>query len=180
MGIPEPSRKTLAIVFCDIAGFSDVIAAEGDLVAVNVLQAFYDRVGKLAKEHHSLTIKFIGDAFLGTFENTLDALPFISSVQRLLNLEGPLSGRNLAFKLSLHIGDVIYTQTSYGPDVFGENVNIAAQLNDRAERNQLVVSQAALDRLPGELRASAGVSESHPMRRLPPVEFRRINLPPAQ
>jgi adenylate cyclase len=177
MDTPEPVRKSLAIVFCDIAGFTELIATQGDFAAVSILRVFFEHVGRLAKEYQSLTIKFIGDAFLATFENIADVMPFINSIQGLLEGDGALSGRGLAFKLSLHVGEVIYTQTSYGPDIFGEHVNTAAHLNARAEPNQLAVSQPALDRLPHELRAQAGPSEVLSLRRLDPVEFRRISLP---
>jgi len=67
MDRPDPLKKTLAIVFCDIVAFSRVHATEGDLVAANILLAFYEHTGRLAKEHDCLTIKFIGDGFLATF-----------------------------------------------------------------------------------------------------------------
>ena len=174
---PEPATKNLAIVYGDIAGTSELTIAEGDLAIANILKAFFDRVGHLAHIHHSLTLKFIGDAFLASFENIEDTMPFIDSVQGLLSQEKAFFGRNLAFKFSLHLGEAVYMQTSYGPDVFGENVNIAAQLNEPAERHQLIVSQAALDKLPEHLRARAGASEALPRRREPnPVQFRRIEI----
>lgn len=177
MDRPEPLRKTLAIVFCDMVAFSEMLATEGDLVVANILRDFFEHVGRLAKQHRSVTIKFIGDAFLATFNNIDDAIHLIASVQDLLEPGAVLSGRELAFKFSLHLGDILYMQTSYGPDVFGEHVNIAAHLNGLAQPHQLVVSQVALDRLPRDLQAHAGSSESHSFKRIGALAFRRIDLP---
>ena len=98
-------------------------------------------------------------------------------MQGLLEHGAALSARGLAFKFSLHLGDILYMETSYGADVFGEHVNIAAHLNEFAGSHQLVVSRAALDRLPGDLRARAGLSETHSFKRVGEVEFHRIDLP---
>ena len=174
----EPAQKNLAIVFGDIAGLSELMTAEGDLAVANILKAFFDQVGHLANVHHSLTLKFIGDAFLASFEGIENTIPFVQSVQSLSTLERVFFERNIAFKFSLHFGEAVYMQTSYGPDIFGENVNIAAQLNDPAEPHQLLVSQTALDQLPEHLRARAGASEALTRRRRPnPVQFRRIQMP---
>ena len=55
-------------------------------------------------------------------------------------------------------------------------MNVAAHLNDLAQPNEIVVSQAALDRMPTDYRARAGASESRQFKRVGDVEFRRLNL----
>ncbi len=176
MDKPDPLRKTLAIVFCDIVAFSRVHATEGDLVAATILRAFYEHTGRLAKERNCLTIKFIGDGFLATFESLDEAIPFVTSVEGLLSKNEPLAEHHLAFKFSLNHGNVLYIETSYGADVLGEEVNVAAHLTELAQPHQLVISQAALDRLPRDQQARAGPSETHSLKRGGPVEFRRIDL----
>src|ERR1700730_18579943 len=44
-------RQPLAVVFCDIAGTSHLIAREGDLVTSTVLHDFFELSGRLSKEH---------------------------------------------------------------------------------------------------------------------------------
>jgi class 3 adenylate cyclase len=176
MDKPDAVRKTLAIVFCDIVAFTRLNATEGDLVAANVLRAFYEHAGRLAEEYHCSTIKFIGDRFLATLDSINDAMSLISSTQALLAQGEALSGYRLACAFSLNFGDVVYMETSYGTDVFGEQVNIAALLNDLARPHQLVVSQAAFDRLPLDLQARAGPSETQSLKRAGAVEFRRLDL----
>lgn len=168
-------RKTLALVFCDIVGFSRLIANEGDLVTLSVLREFYNNSGRLGGDHHCLFIKFVGDGFLAGFENMAEALPFVFSVQDLLSQQPTFIGRQLSFRFSLHVGNVLYVETSYGNDALGNDVNVVAYLNDLAQPDQIVVSHAAMERLPSEQQTLAGSTEQQQVRS-GEVRFSRINL----
>ena len=176
MEAPAPLRKALALVFCDIAGSTRLKAQEGDLVLATVLREFIEQAGRLSREHHCLMIKFVGDAFLAAFESTDDVMPFIISVKNLLSQNSMFVGRLEGFYFSLHYGDVLYVETSYGSDVFGEAVSVAAYLNDLKLLNEVVISRAALDQMPGNYRARAGASESRSFKGVGEVEFHRISL----
>ena len=152
------------------------MAQEGDLVASGVFREFFEHAGRLAREYHCLMIKFIGDGFLATFENIGDVIPFVMSIESLLSQNSAFVGRLLGFKFSLHYGDVLCIETSYGNDVLGEDVNVAAHLNDLAQPHEIVISQTALERIPADYRARAGASESRSFKRVGAVEFRRVNL----
>ena len=170
------AQTPLALVFCDIVDSFRLMAQEGDLVAAAVFRAFFEHAGRLARENHCLMIKFMGDGFLAAFEKVNDVMPFVISTESLLSHNSTFVGRSLGFKFSLHYGDVLYIETSYGNDVLGEDVNVAAHLNDLAQPNEIVVSQAALERMPTDYRARAGASESRQFKRVGNVEFRRVNL----
>jgi len=176
MEVQTPLRKPLALVFCDIAGFTHLMAQEGDLVASALLREFYERAGRLGREHHSLMVKFFGDGFLAAFERVDDVMPFVISVESLLSENPTFVGRSLGFKFSLHYGNALYIETSYGSDIFGEDVNVAAHLNDLAQPNEMVVSRAALKRMPSDYQARAGASESCQFKQVGDVEFRRVDL----
>jgi class 3 adenylate cyclase len=176
MEVQTPLRKPLALVFCDIAGFTHLMAQEGDLVASAVLREFYEHAGRLGKEHHSLMVKFIADGFLAAFERVDDVMPFVISVESLLSENLTFVGRSLGFKFSVHYGNVLAIETSYGSDVLGMDVNIAAYLNDLAQPHEIVISRTALERLPSDYQARAGASESCQFKQVGDVEFRRVNL----
>jgi class 3 adenylate cyclase len=169
-------RQPLAVVFCDIAGTSDLMAREGDLVFSKILHEFYEHSGRLSQEHDCIFIKFIGDGFLATFANAADGLRFARSIQSLLHTLPALSDRGLGFRFSLHFGDCLCIDTSYGKDVFGNNINLVAYLNDLAQPGQIVISQAALDRMPAEQQALAGPGESVRVKSAGEVQIHRIGL----
>jgi class 3 adenylate cyclase len=87
-----------------------------------------------------------------------------------------LVGRLEGFYFSLHYDNVLYIETSYGSDVLGEAANVAAYLNELAEPHEIVISQAALERMPSDYRARAGASESRAFKGVGDVEFRRVDL----
>jgi adenylate cyclase len=169
-------RQTLAIVFCDIAGTTRLMAQEGDLVTSAVLRNFFEHTGRLSKEHDCVLIKFIGDGFLAAFANVGRVLPFIFSIQNLLRTDIALMGRELGFHFSLHFGDVLCIETSYGQDLFGDDINTVARLNHLSRPGEIVISQAALDRMPAEQQALAGPSETVPLKSAGDVRIHRIAL----
>jgi class 3 adenylate cyclase len=175
MEAPAPLRKSLALVFCDIVGSTRLIARVGDLVASAVFREFIEHADRRAKQHHSLMIKFSGDAFLAAFENMNDVMPFVISIESLLSPNSPLE-RLDGFRFSLHYGKVLLIETSYGNDVLGEDVNLVAYLSEIAHPNEVVISQAALARLPADYQFRAGASEVRPFKRVGDVEFRRVKL----
>jgi adenylate cyclase len=175
MTAAAPLRKPSALVFCDIAGASRLIAKEGDLVASAVFREFLEHAGRLGREHHCLLIKFLGDGFLAAFKDVDDVMPFVVAVERLLSENSTFVGRLAGFKFSLHYGNALYIETSYGDEILGEDVNVAARLNDLAQPHEIVVSQVALERMPSEYRARAGASESRQFK-VGDVEFRRVSL----
>src|SRR5579863_9737206 len=115
-------RQTLAIAFCDIAGTTALIAEEGDLVISGVLRDFYEHSGRLSRDHHCAVLKFIGDGFIAAFENTANVVPFVGAIQDLFRSVPALSGRGLAFRFSLHFGDALVIETSYGKDLLGDDL----------------------------------------------------------
>ena len=176
MEAPAPLRKSLALVFCDIVGSTRLVARVGDLVVATVFREFREQAGRLGTEHHCLMIKFLGDAFLATFENMDDVMPFVISVESLLSPDSGLIGQLEGFRFSLHYGKVLYIETSYGSDVLGEDVNVAAHLSEIAQPNEVVISQAALERMPADYQALAGAIEVRPFKRVGDVKFRRVKL----
>ena len=178
MEAPAPLRKSLALVFCDIVGSTRLVARVGDLVVATVFREFREQAGRLGTEHHCLMIKFLGDAFLAAFENMDDVMPFVISIESLslLSQNSTLIGHLEGFRFSLHYGNVLYIETSYGSDVLGEDVNVAAHLSEIAQPNEVVISQAALERMPADYEALAGAIEVRPFKRVGDVKFRRVKL----
>ena len=169
-------RQTLALLYCDMAGTTPLIAQEGDLVASAVLRDFFEHSGRLGKEHHCAWMKFLGDGFISTFEQIDRVLPFAASIQNLLNTVPSLMGWSLGFRFSLHYADVLSVDTSYGSDIFGDAVNIVARLNELARRGQIVITEAALDRMPLEQRALVGPGEIAAIKTTEDLTIYRIRL----
>ena len=170
------STQGLAVLFCDIAGTTRLMAREGDLVVGNLLRAFFENAGRLATEHHCTFMKFIGDAFLATFDKADQVLPFASAVQAVTESDPNIRDYHLGLRFSLHFGDVLCIETSYGKDILGEDINIAARLNDLAAPGQMVISQAALQRLSDNQKTLVGPSETARIRKAGDIQIHRFPL----
>jgi len=79
-------------------------------------------------------------------------------------------------RFSLHFGDVLCIETSYGKDILGEDINIAGRLNDLAAAGQIVISDVALQRLPVSQQQGVGPIETASIRRAGDIRFRRLRL----
>jgi class 3 adenylate cyclase len=173
---PSTVRRNLAIVFVDIVNSTSLMAELGDFGWPMALSKFQERAKKLANKHHGQLIKSLGDGFLAIFESISDVLPFsISLTRKGFPHRTALSGQTLTFRFSLHLGMVEVMQTSYGEDVFGQAVAVAARLNSLAGPSQLVISRVALEHLPHQQRALATPAEQVRLKGLD-LEFSRINL----
>lgn len=173
---PAPVPQYLAMIFADLVGTTAFAATLGDLAVAGALQAFFQRVASLQTVHHGRVLKTFGDGFLAIFEDVAHALHFATALQRSLVQEPLLAGQRMALRVSLHVGAVILMHTSYGDEVFGADVNMAAYLENHAQPGQIVVSDAACQRLSRGQQALLGPCEHVPLKHGGQVAFRRFDV----
>jgi class 3 adenylate cyclase len=171
------SRVTVAIVFMDIVGSMRLISEIGDLDFTKLFQKYYEMIGYAAQKHNGVIIKSMGDAVLLIFRNVADAIPFISELGNSLVRDPHDDINNLQLRISLHIGTVLMEPRSYGGEIFGSSVNIAARLSALARPDQLVISHTSVNYLPPDQRSLVRQTESSDLKGFDgKVEFGRIDL----
>jgi adenylate cyclase len=154
------SERPAVIVVTDIAGFMQLIAEAGDLEASQVLSRFFAMEQRLVDTHAGKVVKVLGDGAMILFSKVETALDFAIALQRALS-EDPirLATKFLRIRLGIHTGLVLLVNTSYGEDVLGVDVNVAARLTDFATPGQIVLSASAVDDLPKDRRRLLGPME---------------------
>jgi len=181
-----PFPVSLAIVFGDIAAISHIAAQTGALEVQRVLLEFFPRLERFHTNHRGRFKKTLGDGFLSIFHNVSDAFNFAVVLQRSLS-EDPISTAPqergseapppLALRVSIHVGTVLLVQTSYGEDVYGAGVNLAARLVAFALPGEIVVSTPACLALPSEQRTLLRKSEHVRLKGMSgQLEFSRLAL----
>src|SRR3569833_1278169 len=138
----EPSRKTRAIMFSDIQGYSKLMG-ENESLGLKLLEEHNSICVPLIQKHRGAVVKFIGDAILSSFESAADAVECGMTLQRLL-AERNASRSDvvpLVLRICIHIGDVVFRDN----DVFGDGVNIAARIEPLAEPGGIAISQTVYD-----------------------------------
>lgn len=133
----------LAIVFVDVVGSTSLNVEAGDVAFSNALREFVERSSRLIQIHNGSIVKTIGDSYLATFPNPTTGLEFAIELHQSLSKTPILvADRRIAVRVGLHVGEVYSGLTSYGEDIFGSAVNMAARLSTIAEQDQIVISEA--------------------------------------
>lgn len=133
----------LAIVFVDIVGSTALSVEAGDVAFDNALREFFDRSSRLIHVYNGANLKIIGDSYLATFSDAKIGLDFAIEIhQSLSKTPIEVAGRPLAVRIGIHVGEVYSKSTSFGDDIFGNAINIAARISTIAEQDQIVISNA--------------------------------------
>ena len=134
---PKVTRKLAAIMFTDIAGFTESMSYD-EQSAIQAVKKKRSIIQPLIKDHNGVFVKEIGDGTLSYFSSAIDASTCAVKLQELTYDEDQLN-----IRVGLHIGDIVFD----GEDVFGEGVNIASRLETLSPVGGVCVSKNVYDEL---------------------------------
>lgn len=154
--LPPANEQTLretreqAIAFADLADSTRLFRELGDAAARDLTQVFYGRVAAALPPHGGRLVKTLGDGVMCAFP----------SVDRAVLALGALHANMAAVRapqqpLRVHSGISWGSVIVEGADIFGTVVNVAAYLAAIARTNQILATQAAVERLSPPIRATA-------------------------
>lgn len=164
---PRPMRERIAIVFADIVGYSRLMATD----EARTYSAWMEVLSRLlrpeAEKAQGRIVQVMGDGVLAEFGDAADALAWAEAAQRGLRERPALAADDtpLALRIAIHRGEV----TRNGDNIFGEDVNTAARLQEHAEPGGILLSAAA--------RAELGRHWARPMRDLGYLALKNIDRP---
>jgi adenylate cyclase len=131
-----PRRAEGALAFTDLVGFTDFTALNGDEAAYELLERQRRAVDGCLPEDARM-VKHLGDGLLLWFSSVADALT------TCLASDG--WARPLGVRAGLHWGAPLVWED----DLVGHDVNLTARIVTVAAPGEVLVSEAARDRLPG-------------------------------
>ena len=144
----SPSRKLSAIFAADAAGYSRLMAQDesATLGSLNRARAVFRRQ---IESHHGRVLDTSGDSVLAEFSSPVEA------VNAAIGIEGELDtlnatepeDRRMRFRIGINLGDVIEQADS----VYGDDVNTAVSLQQRARPGHLCISGTVLDHVVGKM-----------------------------
>jgi adenylate cyclase len=138
-------ERELTILFTDLVGFSDWTLQAGDTQALELLR----RVGRVVEPaiegRGGRIVKRLGDGLMATFEDPGEALEAACGASRDLE-EVEVSGHSPRLRAGLHVG----RPRRLGGDFYGVDVNIAARVAAAAGPGEVLISEAARERLDDE------------------------------
>jgi len=130
-------RKLAAIMFTDIAGYTEQMSKDQDLAFV-LLEEKQSKFKPLIKEHNGTLIKEMGDGTLSQYPTAVDASKCSVELQKLIQDNDKLNVR-----VGIHLGDTLFKDG----DVFGDGVNIASRLESMSPAGGVLVSKNVYDEL---------------------------------
>jgi class 3 adenylate cyclase/tetratricopeptide (TPR) repeat protein len=195
-------RKTVTILFCDVAG-STALGERMDPEALRRVMTGYFEAMKAVVERHGGTVeKFIGDAVMAVFGipsvHEDDALRAVRSAVEMRHVLEKLNetlrrdrGTEIGIRIGVNTGQVVAGDPSAGQGmVTGDAVNVAARLEQAASPGEILIGREthllvrdAVQAEPVDPIAAKGKAEPVPALRLlavgPALEgfVRRLDSP---
>jgi adenylate cyclase len=132
----------LTIVFTDLADFSDWALEAGDDQALELLRDVGQAIEPPVNDGGGRVVKRLGDGMMAVFADAGDALDaVVAGRERLREIE--CDGYTPRIRAGMHVG----RPRKIGGDYLGVDVNIAARLAESADADEVLVSDAALEKL---------------------------------
>ena len=141
-------RRLAAILAADMVGYSRLMAADeaGTLARLKALRR--EIIDPEIAGAGGEIVKLTGDGMLVLFGSVVAAVEAAASIQRAVTgaeAETP-PDRRIAFRIGLHLGDVMLDDG----DIYGDGVNIAARLEAQAEPGGVTLSDDAFRQVRGK------------------------------
>src|SRR3954447_15310750 len=140
-------RRAAAILDADVAGYSRLVEAFEQETHNRLRSVRETIITPALRAEKGVVVKHTGDGFLALFPEPSEAVRFAASVQEAVRRHeaGVPPEQALALRIGISYGDVLVE----AEDAFGNEVNVAARLQELAEPGTVLISGAAQERLPG-------------------------------
>ncbi len=165
-------RKPIAIVFCDIRGFTTFSENLAPEALIEVLNCYLSMAADAVLAFDGILDKFIGDAVMGLFNVPLDQSFYtLRAVKAALKMQQDIreyhqhvgADRQLNFGVGINAGEAVVgnvgTTKQMNYTAIGDSVNYAKRLQENARGGQILIGLAAYEQIKDEIE----------VRELPPL-----------
>jgi adenylate cyclase len=132
----------VAILFTDLVGFSSWALKAGDESAIKLLNDVGAAEGDAIADRGGVIVKRLGDGSMAVFDSPGEAVLAAHDAQARL-AEIDVDGYTPTLRAGVHLGQ----PRKVGKDYLGVDVNIAARVGEAAKGDEILISNAASDKL---------------------------------
>ena len=159
----RPQRRFMSVLFGDVRGYSTISEQWLPEELVEILNGYFSVAAGVINRYEGVIDKYMGDAFMAEFNTTLN--PQDDHVERAVRTallirqevasyhESFPDGRRLHFGMGIHSGESVVGNvgTHFRKDysVIGDAVNLAKRLQEVAEPDQILVTEAVYEQVKG-------------------------------
>jgi adenylate cyclase len=175
-------RRYLSVFFSDIRGFTSMSEKMQPEEIVKILNEYLTEMTDIIFRYRGTLDKFIGDAVMAIWgaphylKNHAElairaALEMQKKVAQLCEMWKQQNMKQIGIGMGINTGDVVCgnmgSATFSDYTVIGDNVNLAARLEENAKAGQILISQATFEE----------VSEIVKVRKMPPLKVKGKEKP---
>ena len=156
--IPPRRYSELAVMFCDIVGFTSFCDKNQDEphVVVDKLRRMFERFEASSEAHRVEKIKTIGDCFMGACWAEDVANNVESCIRCAVEMLEAAADEQWKLRIGIHYGTVVAGKVGnrqYCFDLWGDAVNTAARVQAAANIDSITLSEAAFECVEATCRA---------------------------
>ena len=140
----QPSRRLAAVMFTDVVGYTALMQDDEEAARVVRLRHCEALEAAIAA-HGGELVQYLGDGSLSTFPSVVRAVSAAVEIQRALREHVPL-------RIGVHQGEIAFDDQG----MYGDVLNVANRMMDKATAGSVLLSEKAGD----ELKNQPGV-ETH-------------------
>lgn len=157
----RPQRRFMSVLFGDVRDYSTISEQWAPEELVEVLNGYFSVAAGVINQYEGVIDKYMGDAFMAEFNTTLN--PQEDHIERAVRTALAIrkeiaayhstvpQSRRLHFGMGIHSGESVVGNvgTHFRKDysVIGDAVNLAKRLQEIAEADQILVTQAVYDQV---------------------------------
>jgi class 3 adenylate cyclase len=145
-------RRLAAILDADVVGYSRLMGRDESGTLARLREIRTKHIEPTVARHGGRVVKLTGDGVLVEFASAVDALRAAIDIQQAISEDyrDLPTDSAVAYRIGLHLGDVIVE----ADDLYGDDVNIAARLQELAPAGGIVVSGTVREAVAGRVSAT--------------------------
>jgi class 3 adenylate cyclase len=137
---------SLTFLFTDLKGSTELYERVGDLVAFDLVRAHFRILLDIVASAGGAVVKTIGDAVMATFTTPEKAVAAALRMREAMEgLNAEHQGEDLTLKIGIHEGPCLAVMLNDRQDYFGQTVNIAARVQNRADSRAILATGSVVD-----------------------------------
>ncbi len=142
-------QKLGAVLFADVVGYSRLMS-ENEFDTYNALKSLLSKLESASAQYDGDVVEVRGDGIFMLFETATSAVEFGVELHRIAAQHNAdrAPEQQIKFRAGVHLGEVMLDERG----VHGDNVNIAARLQEIAEPERVYVSSAVYEQIRNRLR----------------------------
>ncbi len=169
-------QRDVAILFCDIRGFTEMTEATSAEDVILFLNTFFSELSEIVSQYNGIINKFMGDAILAVYSTEHPAWAIDNAMATALDIAKRVSqlelpdGSPAEAGIGIHFGRVVAgtigSEQRYEYTFLGDAVNTASRLEGLSKRlgHTIIVSSEAYQMLSSPLKSSLADLGQHQVR----------------